>query len=243
MYCVKKSARELWESLDKKYKTKDVGSKKIYPLVGMLLCEPFQVACMIEKLPPGWKNFKLYLKHKRKAMTMEDLIVRLRIEEDNKMAKRRVGSTYAAKANVVEHELEDGSDVNLSAVVSKVNMVGSNPQEWWVDTGATRHICCEKKLFTSFEPVTNGEKLFMGNFATSEVEGHGKVILKMTSGKELTLNNVLFVPDIRKILVSGSLLSKHGFRMVFEADRVTVTKAGVYVGKGYMIGGLLSSME
>ncbi|XP_058217270.1 uncharacterized protein LOC131328334 [Rhododendron vialii] len=137
VYCVKKSARELWESLDRKYKTKDAGSKKFvvgrfldYKMVdsktvisqvqelqvilheiateGMLLCEPFQVACMIEKLPPGWKDFKLYLKHKRKAMTMEDLIVRLRIEEDNKMAERRVGSTYAAKANVVEQGQSSG---------------------------------------------------------------------------------------------------------------------------------------
>ena len=60
----------------------------------------------------------------------------------------------------------------------------------------------------------------------------------MTSVKELTLNNVLYVPEIRKNLVSGSLLSKHGFRMVFELDKVVLTKAGMYVGKGYMSDGL-----
>ena len=32
----------------------------------------------------------------------------------------------------------------------------------------------------------------------------------MTSGKELTLNDVLHVPEIRKNLASGSLLSKKG---------------------------------
>lgn len=36
---------------------------------------------------------------------------------------------------------KDISDISLSAVVSKVNLVCSNPQEWWVDTGAVRHIC------------------------------------------------------------------------------------------------------
>ena len=35
-------------------------------------------------------------------------------------------------------------DINLSAVVSEANLVG-NPKEWWVDTGATRHICPTKK--------------------------------------------------------------------------------------------------
>ena len=64
------------------------------------------------------------------------------------------------------------------------------------------------------------------------------MILKMTSGKNLTLNNVLYVPEIRKNLVSGSLLNKHGFRMVFEADKVVVSKSGIFVGKGYVSNGL-----
>ena len=51
------------------------------------------------------------------------------------------------------------------------------------------------------------EKLYMGNSSTSKVEGVGKIALKMTSGKTVTLINVLHVPDVRKNLVSGSLLS------------------------------------
>ena len=46
----------------------------------------------------------------------------------------------------------------------------------------------------------------MGNSSSSKVEGQGKVVLKMTLDKELTLNDVLHVPEIRKNLVSGSLL-------------------------------------
>ena len=75
----------------------------------------------------------------------------------------------------------------------------------------------------------------MGNSAVSKVEGKGKVILKWTSGKELTLNEVLHVPDIRKNLISESILSKKGFRMVFESDKFVLTKGGIYVGKGYLV--------
>ncbi|GJU35658.1 hypothetical protein Tco_1184012 [Tanacetum coccineum] len=53
---------------------------------GMTLSETFQVAAIIEKLPPSWVEFKNYLKHKQKEMSVEDLVVRLRIEEDNKLA-------------------------------------------------------------------------------------------------------------------------------------------------------------
>ena len=64
------------------------------------------------------------------------------------------------------------------------------------------------------------------------------MILKMTSGKNLTLKNVLYVPDIRKNLVSGSLLSKHGFRIIIESDKVILSKSSMFVGKGYATDGL-----
>lgn len=56
----------------------------------MVINEPFQVASIIEKLPSSWKDFKNYLKHKRMELTMKDLIVRLRIEEDNRKSEKHV---------------------------------------------------------------------------------------------------------------------------------------------------------
>ena len=101
----------------------------------------------------------------------------------------------AAQANITEVEKlsENDSNISFSTVVSEVNLVG-NTKEWWVDTEATRHICSDKKMLSSYEEINDGEQLFMGNSSTSKVEGKGKVILKMTSRKELTLNDVLHVP-------------------------------------------------
>ena len=62
----------------------------------------------------------------------------------------------------------------------------------------------------------------------------------MTSGKKLTLNNVQHVLEIRKNLVSGSLLTKIGFKLVFVSDKFVLTKDGVYVGKGYLSNGLFN---
>lgn len=122
------SAKELWEALEKKYKTEDAGTKKFvvakfldFKMVdgksvvtqveeiqlilheilaeGMSISEQFQVAAVIEKLPPSWANFKNYLKHKRKEMNLEDLTVRLRIEEDN---RKKTDLPRNPKANLVE---------------------------------------------------------------------------------------------------------------------------------------------
>lgn len=45
----------------------------------------------------------------------------------------------------------------------------------------------------------------------------------MTSGKELTLNYVLYALEIHKNLVSRSLLNKHEFQMVFDSDKVILS--------------------
>ena len=336
------TAKAVWNALEHKYKTHDAGTKKfvvgrfldfkmvdgksvdeqvqefeviLHEIIAeaMTLSEGFQVATVIEKLPPSWNDFKNYLKHKRKEMSWEDTVVRLKIEEESR--KRGAVTTYPksneteVKANVVEHGsssragrgkrsshtsrapprapsfkksansnvkksvqkfegicyncnkkghksyecrqprksstshlvnvvTDELGDVNLCAVISEVNLVGTNPQEWWIDTGATRHVCSVREHFSSYKPIVGGEKMYMANSATSTIEGEGSIVLKMTSGKKVTLNNVLHVPELRKNLISGSVLSKHGFRIVFESDKVILSKSGMYVGKGYVVDGL-----
>lgn len=95
--------------------------------------------------------------------------------------------------------------MDLSVVVFEVNLVRSNPKKWWIDIGVTYHVRLDKSLFISFEPIKNRERLFMGNSVTPKIQGRGKVILRMIFGKNLTLNNMLYVLEICKNLVSRYL--------------------------------------
>ncbi|KAK5843065.1 hypothetical protein PVK06_005496 [Gossypium arboreum] len=66
---------------------------------------PIVKEAIIEKLLPAWNDFKNYLKHKRKEMLVEDLIVRLLIEKDNRGTKKRlnkVANNNVARENIVE---------------------------------------------------------------------------------------------------------------------------------------------
>ena len=78
----------------------------------------------------------------------------------------------------------------------------------------------------------------MGNGASASVLGVGTVDLKFTSGRIVQLKIVQHVPAIKKNLVSGSLLCREGFKLVFESNKVVVTKYGLFVGKGYECEGL-----
>ena len=111
------------------------------------------------------------------------------------------------------------SDI-IAAVISEVNMVAHN-KNWVIDSGATRHICADRGAFSSYSSVDDGEQVFMGDSRPSPVVGKGKVLLKLTSGKILSLTDVLHVPEIRWNLISVFLLGKArkaGVKLCFESD-------------------------
>ncbi|KAF5941562.1 hypothetical protein HYC85_019204 [Camellia sinensis] len=108
---------------------------------------------------------------------------------------------------VVEAERKPAEMIeSLPVVFASVVTASEQTEKLIVGVEAAVHLLRQmddvdvKNLFHA----ANGEQLFMGNSTTSIVAGQGKVILKMTSGKELTINNVLHVPDIRKNLNSSA---------------------------------------
>ncbi|KFK22689.1 hypothetical protein AALP_AAs69897U000100 [Arabis alpina] len=273
------TSKELWDSLDKKYRSEEARSQKNvvtkfenYKMVdsrrlmeqvdevhnllheihaeGMRLCETYQVACTIEKLLPGFTDFKNYLKLKKKWMSMENLIMRLRIESTNRMNLEAASAQNRENnANLAEHQTakkgkwqnkgnqDKGkgkvapqntqkfkkkaggepskprfsgtcnychkvghkasecrskkadknnakfetnltstiTDADMCAVVTEANVAESHPKTWWFDTGATRHICMDREMFSTYKKNKGNEKLCMGNSATSKIAGYGKI--------------------------------------------------------------------
>ncbi|KAL1222310.1 hypothetical protein V5N11_012777 [Cardamine amara subsp. amara] len=125
------TSKDLWDTLDKKYRIEDSGTQKFtvakfmqYQMVdsrplmeqveelqmllhdiyaeGMRLCETYQGCCIIEKLPPGWRDFKNYLRLKKKKMSLEDLTVRLRVESTNREQVGVGGPIRENNANMAE---------------------------------------------------------------------------------------------------------------------------------------------
>lgn len=78
-------------------------------------------------------------------------------------------------------------------MISEVNMLDMDGA-WWIDSGATKHVCKDRGSFKKFEPVK--ETIYMGNSASTQVLGKCSVDLVLTSGITLTLNELLYVPEI-----------------------------------------------
>jgi hypothetical protein len=96
---------------------------------------------------------------------------------------------------------------------------------WWLDSSANVHVCSDASLFSSYQ-VARDSSVLMGNGSHASVHGVGTIYLKLTSGKIVQLKNVQHVPSINKNLVSGSLLCRDGFKVVFESNKFIMSKCG-----------------
>ena len=65
------------------------------------------------------------------------------------------------KANVVEDKSEEicamVSEMQIG-MITEINMVETKSCDWWLDSGATIHVCNDKKFFISSKEETEGQK-------------------------------------------------------------------------------------
>ena len=100
--------------------------------------------------------------------------------------------------------------------------------EWFLDSGATSHMCNDRAKFTEFNVcdksivVADGRELI--------VSGIGKVSLKTVNEKgeliNISLTKVLYVPGIASNLVSVSELTCRGAQVLFFKDGCKVSVNG-----------------
>nr|GEW90608.1 zinc finger, CCHC-type [Tanacetum cinerariifolium] len=70
---------------------------------------------------------------------------------------------------------------------------------WWIDFGATTHVCKDCCWFKTYEPIKDGSVLYMGDDHFAPVHEKGSVVLELSLGKSITLFNVLYVPKLQAI--------------------------------------------
>ena len=77
-----------------------------------------------------------------------------------------------------------------------------------------------------FEDAKGDQKVQIGNEGRSKVLDKGTIEDVFTSEKNITLVNVLYVPDMNRNLISGDFLSKPGIQVVFESGKLILSKSG-----------------
>ncbi|UYV78679.1 hypothetical protein LAZ67_16002366, partial [Cordylochernes scorpioides] len=119
---------------------------------------------------------------------------------------------------------------------------------WVIDSGANHHVCNKREWFTNFQGITSDPILTASG--TTRAEGCGDIKFKAYVGKhhvDLKLCNVLYVPNVRRNLLSVSSMENKGKiinfanrrAQVFDSENRIVAIAhdenGLYVMKGRVI--------
>jgi hypothetical protein len=106
---------------------------------------------------------------------------------------------------------------------------------WWNDSGATVHVCNSLQRFVMKTSTRKGEQsLKVADGKEASVEAVGSIVLHLHSAFKLHLNNVLYVPSLKKNLILVQLLDIDGFSCNFEDMKCLIKYNDEHVGLAYL---------
>ena len=150
------------------------------------------------------------------------------------------------KTEVSEEILETVvSDENLETVVSdkarKADIFIKTPRgdrdlgRWIIDSGASRHMTPDRKLFTKFRNMLTSVTIADGTKLSSP--GRGDISVDL-GGKKVRMENVLWVPRLDSNLLSIKALNRKGLSILFRPEGVEITRDGTSVATGFFKGNM-----
>lgn len=98
------------------------------------------------------------------------------------------------------------SYVSTVAVKKNKNIIQNDTKVciWLLDSGATSHMSCDKKLFNYMEEEEREIRLADKNGRNLISEGIEEILVEQSTYKNRArLINVLYVPDINKLIIGG----------------------------------------
>ncbi|KAF2319993.1 hypothetical protein GH714_021775 [Hevea brasiliensis] len=125
----------------------------------------------------------------------------------NKYHGRRSNFTETKEAEIKEEE------VSLLMVCHSNEETSSNM--WYLDTGCSNHMCGSKSAFSELDEFFHDTMKFGDNSSVS-VTGKEKVQVSTKSNSIHTINNVLFVLDLKANLLSVGQLQEKGYEIIIK---------------------------
>ena len=119
--------------------------------------------------------------------------------------------------------------------------VARKQNTWYLDKGATRHMCNDRQMFTNID-TRQKTKVYTASDDFVESLGMGDIILKAKVGQNnnpVKLKNVLFVPDLRNNLISIPSVTENGYEVKFDKNSACVKRNDgstvVFAPKSYQL--------
>jgi hypothetical protein len=156
-------------------------------------------------------------------------------ESKIKMSKIMMGGKFDGSSKLSSRKTipQGDEDINISTLSS---MVPTNDNTWLIDSSASRHMNGLRDHLTHFVEKETHLHVVLGDDARYNVRGVGTSTFQLDSDMQLQLIEVLYVPRMKRNLVSISALEDKGYKVTFSEGRVLAWHKDSHINSGKEIG-------
>ncbi|GKF01723.1 hypothetical protein Tco_0028646 [Tanacetum coccineum] len=197
-----------------------------------------QALLLLTSLPSSYDNLVETLLYGRDTLKLEDVLATLNSRKLQKMTEAKGDGgkglyNHKKSQSFVRNEDQvsgSGADGYNSADVMMAMSV-EELLDWIMDSGGSYYITYRRDYLVDFEEYDGGSILF-GDGRKCRVRGTGKVQVQMRDGSSFVLDNVRYVPELRRNLISLGTLEKEGFTVKMQSGKIKVIKGSLVVLSG-----------
>jgi hypothetical protein len=159
----------------------------------------------------------------------------LKIEE-NKKKNNKIHHAHAVEDDESAKKLARDEIEEYVLFLALSETVTPRNDTWLIDSGASKNMAGHKNTLSGLEENKSPQKVSLGDDYQYPIKGIGEATYKLDSGTPIRMTNVLYVPGLRKILLSISALDKKGFQVAFVDGKVLVWSKGKTIEDAVIIG-------
>ncbi|GJW79770.1 hypothetical protein Tco_0143745, partial [Tanacetum coccineum] len=206
-----------------------------------------QVLLLLTSLPSSYDNFVETLLYGRDTLKLEDVLATLNYRELQKMTKAKGDGGEGLYSE--EHLKRDCPRYNHKKsqgfVRNKDRVSGSRADEydntdvmmamsveemldWIMDSGGAYYIIYKIDYLVDLEEYDSGN-ILLGDGRECRIRG---VQVQMRDGSSFVLDNIRYVLELRRNLISLGTLEKDGFTVKMQSDKIKVIKGSLMVLSG-----------
>ncbi|KAI8440645.1 hypothetical protein MSG28_001854 [Choristoneura fumiferana] len=183
------------------------------------LVSNLETACMAKKLSSELVRTRLLQEELRKASLCENVPVAGSAFVSRDGSKRLIICNYCKRpghisAKCYRRKRDSKNKENKTSTFFAPAFL-AHDQGWYIDSGASTHMCNNKDLFHKLNKCNSHHKITIANDTQLQCEGVGEIELNTAVRK---INDVYFVPKLSANLLSVSKLVQMGLTVTFNRE-------------------------
>ncbi|GJS52670.1 retrotransposon protein, putative, ty1-copia subclass, partial [Tanacetum coccineum] len=217
-----------------------------------------QALMLLTSLPSSYDNFVETYLYGRESLTLEDVLsslnsrelkkrtyakddgdglyVRGRSDHQDNQGRECLKRNKKKSTGFVKKNVGHGSGMHSEGYDNGDLLMAMSEErflEWIMDSGGSFYMTPRRDFLFDFKEF-NGGTVLLGDNRACAIRRTGKVRVQMKDGSSFMLDNVRYIPELKRNLISLGTLDREGYTVKLQNGRVKVIKGSLMVLSGTM---------